>query len=291
MKPIPSPVGKDALDMLRKAEQLLQKAEKLEMVEHDGKKVPHFAADGKGAKDEKKKGEGHEAKIKQCLKKRGGAASLEECAKECGVSPEECKKVIDKMDDVKISPHGDVVLMDGLQKGEGKKCPTCGNAMKAGCKPSHKMRKGFDAGSQPGFTTSYDSNPMGVMFLAESGGQTRNAYYTTNQYPYNAEDVANKGSTSESFNMESISGQMNPHDGGGVDRQVENGVLSKAQAALAKAKEDVLKAVCRQCGGNQFTGCKLGFGDDCPGLEGTTEIGEMIDEERYDPSEYMRTQY
>lgn len=326
MKPIPSPVGKDALDMLRKAEQLLQKAEKLEMVEHDGKKVPHFAADGKGTKDMKakadmatkdkycmenfgkqysecskkqkaqcdrvhgkvEKAEGHEEKIVACLKKKGGAASLEECAKACGISPEECKKVIAGMDNVQTSKHGDIVLTDGLSDEELEK---------AGCMPSHKkekkgkVKKGFDAGSQPGFTTSYDSNPMGVMFLAESGGQTRNAYYTTNQYPYNAQDVANKGSTSESFNMESISGQMNPHDGGGVDRQVENGVLSKAQAALAKAKEDVLKAVCRQCGGNQFSGCKLGFGDDCPGLEGTTEIGEMVDDERYDPSEYMRTQY
>ena len=56
----------------------------------------------------------HEKKIIACLKKEGGAASLEDCAKECGVSKAECKKLIDKMDNVKVSPHGDVILMDGL---------------------------------------------------------------------------------------------------------------------------------------------------------------------------------
>tara|TARA_R100001163_G_C5061016_1_gene197903 strand:- start:2100 stop:2318 length:219 start_codon:yes stop_codon:yes gene_type:complete len=56
----------------------------------------------------------HEKKIIACLKKEGGAASLEDCAKECGVSKEECMKVIRKMKNVKMSPHGDVILMDGL---------------------------------------------------------------------------------------------------------------------------------------------------------------------------------
>ena len=288
MKPIPSPAGKDAYELLNKAQRLLEKAEKLEMVEHEGKKVPAFAADGKGAKDEKKKGEeGHKAKIKECLKKRGGAASLEECAKECGVSPEECKKVIDKMDDVKISPHGDVILMDGLQKGEGK-CPECGEAMnKMGCKMGcgGKMEKSVESGSQPGFTTSFDSNPMGVMFLAESGGQTRSAYYTTNQYPYNAEDVANKGSTSESFNMESISGQMNPHDGGGVDRMVVEGHLSKARDLIEKA-------FCDKCGGNQHTGCRAGI-PNCPEVDRmlAETMSEMEHGARHDPRDYSRSVY
>jgi len=54
------------------------------------------------------------AKIIACLKKEGGAASLEDCCKACKRSKPECKKIIDKMGNVKISPHGDVVLMDGL---------------------------------------------------------------------------------------------------------------------------------------------------------------------------------
>lgn len=282
MKPIPSQSSREAQELLNKAQRLLAKAEELEMVEHEGKKVPAFAADGKGAKDEKKKGEGHEEKIVACLKKKGGAASLEECAKACGVSPEECKKVIAGMDNVKTSEHGDIVLTDGLSEEEVANMDCAGGSM--------KMKKGLDSGAQPGFSTSFDSKPAGVMFMAESGGQTRNAYYTTNQYPYNGEDVANKGSTSESFNMESISGQMNPHDGGGVDRQVENGVLSKAEEALTKAKDDLAKALCEQCGGNQFTGCRFGFGPECPGLDGTTELGEGQSDD-YHPSEYMRGRY
>tara|TARA_B100000424_G_C22918538_1_gene488731 strand:+ start:754 stop:1578 length:825 start_codon:yes stop_codon:yes gene_type:complete len=274
MRPIPSPVGKDAINLLQKAQRLLEKAEKLEMVEHEGKKVPAFAADGKGAKDMKtkasmaekdkycmknfgkkysecsakekaqcdkvhgkvEKGEGHEQKIISCLKKKGGAASLEECAKECGVSKAECKKIIDKMDNVKMSPHGDVILMDGLQKGS-EMCPECGKeknkmgCMKMGCKMDVEKS---EAGAQPGFTTSYDSNPGGVMFMAESGGQTRSAYYTTNQYLYGGDDVANKGSRSESVSFDKLSGQLNPHDGNGVDRQVVDGILSKMRDMMGQ---------------------------------------------------------
>lgn len=258
MRPIPSPASHEAIMQLERAQRLLEKAEKLEMVEHEGKKVPAFAADGKGKGDLKmvneggtpstsalaagnppptmQKGEGHEQKIISCLKKKGGAASLEECAKECGVSKAECKKIIDKMDNVKMSPHGDVILMDGLQKGS-KKCPECGEdmnkgaCMKMGCGGKMNVEKS-EMGTQPGFATSFNSDPGGVMFMAESGGQTRSAYYTTNQYLYGGEDVANKGATSESITMDKLSGQLNPHDGGGVDRQVVDGILSKMRSML-----------------------------------------------------------
>ena len=52
--------------------------------------------------------------IIECLKKEGGACSLEECCKACGLDRKKCKALIDKMDNVKIHRHGDVVLMDGL---------------------------------------------------------------------------------------------------------------------------------------------------------------------------------
>ena len=50
----------------------------------------------------------------RCLKGKGGAASLEECCKSCNLGMDECKSLIRSMDNVKISPHGDVILMDGL---------------------------------------------------------------------------------------------------------------------------------------------------------------------------------
>lgn len=52
--------------------------------------------------------------IIDCLKREGGAASLDDCAKACGLSKGECKKLINTMDNVKFHKHGDVVLMDGL---------------------------------------------------------------------------------------------------------------------------------------------------------------------------------
>lgn len=65
-------------------------------------------------KEEKENDEEAKKKLIACLKKEGGACSLEECCKACNRSKAECKKLIDSMDNVKISPHGDVILMDGL---------------------------------------------------------------------------------------------------------------------------------------------------------------------------------
>ena len=63
---------------------------------------------------EDNKTEQHKKKIISCLKKEGGAAGLDLCAKACGVSPEECKKVIAGMKNVKMHKNGDLILLDGL---------------------------------------------------------------------------------------------------------------------------------------------------------------------------------
>ena len=52
--------------------------------------------------------------IIDCLKREGGAASIDDCAKACGLSKNKCKKLISSMDNVKIHKHGDAILMDGL---------------------------------------------------------------------------------------------------------------------------------------------------------------------------------
>jgi hypothetical protein len=213
MRPIPSPASHEAITQLERAQRLLEKAEKLEMVEHEGKKVPAFAADGKGAKDMKTKASMAE-KDKYCMKNFGKKYS------ECSAKQKaQCDKV-----------HGKV------EKGN-EMCPECGKeknkmgCMKMGCGGKMDVEKS-EMGTQPGFATSFNSDPGGVMFMAESGGQTRSAYYTTNQYLYGGEDVANKGATSESITMDKLSGQLNPHDGGGVDRQVVDGILSKMRSML-----------------------------------------------------------
>jgi hypothetical protein len=75
---------------------------------------------------------------------------------------------------------------------------------KAGC--------GTMAKAQPEYTESYNTKPQDVTFVAESGGQTRNAYYTTNNYTLDSDDVANKGATSTNVNLDALRSMMNPHE-------------------------------------------------------------------------------
>tara|TARA_Y100000114_G_scaffold157115_1_gene187161 strand:- start:333 stop:920 length:588 start_codon:yes stop_codon:yes gene_type:complete len=163
------------------------------------------------ADEEKKK------KLVACLKKKGGAASLEECAKECGVSSKECKKMISNMDNVQISPHGDVILTDGLKKGEEGKCPSCGSKMeKGGCMKmgcGGKMTK-----AEPGFKPEKitDINPA---FYAESGGQTKSGYFTTNGRTIETEDAPKKKKPKEAIDTQRLGSRMNPHEGRGAERE------------------------------------------------------------------------
>ena len=104
-----------------------------------------------------------------------------------------------------------------------------------------RVAKSGDAGSQPTFNTTFSTTPQDIAFVSESGGQTRNAGYSTNQHLLDSEDVANKGATSVSISLEKLASMLNPHEGGGSSRLDDNGVL---------------KSVCEQCGGNQYSGCR-----------------------------------
>ena len=275
----------------------------LEMVEHEGKKVPKFAADGKGAKDMKAKAD-MAIKDSYCMKNFGKKYS--ECSDK---QKAQCDKVHGKPDkDDKMKGDGVFTIGDAQRRNAGlppaprqemdyseaegdyeereedkyatpmqqspppmredtgptrtlplsegkpreQKRGQAGRGVKvkrpgfrgppmpltdksssgktqafADFMQSRKgVKKSVSEGSQPGFITSFDSSPMGVMFLSETGGQTRNAYYTTNQYPYNAEDVTNKGATSVQVSLDKLAAMLNPHEGGGVSRLDNNGVLS-----------------------------------------------------------------
>jgi hypothetical protein len=296
MKPIASPMSRQAFDLMNKAQFMIERIENLEkakcdcpagkcdckdcpecgkkmtkmgscksgcnsmekgldMVEHDGKKVPKFAADGKGAKDMKTKA--NTFTIADAQKRNMGEAP----------EPRQPRSFPDEPD---MSPMGEMPMREDtgesdFRMSEGpprqqKRGERRGVAIKrpgfrgppmpltdksaTGDVERHedarmpslasrglntlygKVRKAVAEGSQPGFATSYDSSPMGVMFMSETGGQTRNAYYTTNQYPYNAEDVANKGATSVQVSLDKLASMLNPHEGGGVSRLDNNGVLS-----------------------------------------------------------------
>ena len=123
---------------------------------------------------------------------------------------------LDELEKARKCPHCDgdsarsECICGKMEKAE--KCPNCGGEMnkmggcmaKAGC--------GTMAKAQPEYTESYNTKPQDVTFVAESGGQTRNAYYTTNNYTLDSDDVANKGATSTNVNLDALRSMMNPHE-------------------------------------------------------------------------------
>jgi hypothetical protein len=75
------------------------------------------------------------------------------------------------------------------------------------------------AKAQPGYAPEKitDINPH---FVAESGGQTKSGYFTTNGKTIEAEDAKPKRKKADSkVNMERLSSRQNPHSDTGVVRE------------------------------------------------------------------------
>ena len=105
--------------------------------------------------------------------------------------------------------------LDALEKAD--ECAECGMKKmdcmsKAGC---------GSYVSKAHYQTTFSTEPGGVEFHSETGGQTRNAGYTTNQRLLDSTDVANKGATSESVSLDSLSPKMNTHDRASVGHVTE----------------------------------------------------------------------
>lgn len=66
--------------------------------------------------------------------------------------------------------------------------------------------------AQPEYSVSYNTKPQETMLVSESGGQTRNAHYQTNNHLLDSDDVANKGAISTNFSLESLRSKLNPHE-------------------------------------------------------------------------------
>ena len=120
-------------------------------------------------------------------------------------------------------------------KGKGddckcKKCPECngkvdkmGGCMKMGC--GGKMAK-----AQPGYEAEKitDINPS---FHAESGGQTKSGYFTTNGKTIQTEDGKPKNKKADKkTDLARLGDRMNPHSGKGVEREDSAGEGSSQQA-------------------------------------------------------------
>lgn len=141
--------------------------------------------------------------------------------------------------------------IDELEKGED--CPKCGckmskmgSCMKMGC--GGKMEK-----AEPGYKAEKitDVNPH---FVAESGGQTKSGYFTTNGKTIETEDAPKKKKVSEKASMEALASAQNPHEGGGVEREVAVG---------GKELKKFAGTICGICGGTNTSGCNL------PEMKGT----------------------
>ena len=129
-----------------------------------------------------------------------------------------------------------------------KSCPKCktgkidkmGNCMKMGC--GGKMEK-----AEPGYKPEKisDVNPH---FVAESGGQTKTGYFTTNGKTIEAEDAPKKKKVNEKASMEALASAQNPHEGGGVEREI---------AAGGKELKKFAGTICGRCGGTSTSGCQM----------------------------------
>ena len=65
-------------------------------------------------------------------------------------------------------------------------------------KKAAALEKRIDTLSKAHYQTTFSTEPGGVEFHSETGGQTRNAGYTTNQHLLDSTDVANKGLDTDS---------------------------------------------------------------------------------------------
>ncbi len=73
--------------------------------------------------------------------------------------------------------------------------------------------------AQPGFKAEKitDVNPA---FMAESGGQTKSGYFTTNGHTIETEDAKPKrAKDNKKVDLGKLGGRMNPHAGTGVERE------------------------------------------------------------------------
>jgi len=97
-----------------------------------------------------------------------------------------------------------------LEKGMGL-CPECGGKMEKGSCMA-KMGCGSMQKGEQHRVQSFGTTPDASTFHIETGGNTYHQQYSTNNTLLDSEDVANKGASSSTVNVESLNRQQNPHD-------------------------------------------------------------------------------
>ena len=96
--------------------------------------------------------------------------------------------------------------IDTLEK--AKMCPCGSGKPMASCCPDMDMKKYGSVNMKKGEhhkEQAFSTEPENAQFMIETGGQTYNAFYTTNQSLLDSTDVANKGASSSSLNLDALS--------------------------------------------------------------------------------------
>tara|TARA_R100000329_G_scaffold145411_1_gene130940 strand:- start:497 stop:940 length:444 start_codon:yes stop_codon:yes gene_type:complete len=119
--------------------------------------------------------------------------------------------------------------VESLEKAE--KCPECGSkvekgaCMKMGCggmKSYGSMKKGEQHRIQ-----TFGTTPDASTFHIETGGNTYHQQYSTNNTLLESEDVANKGATSQSYNLEALGAKTNTHDRAVETHEIDTGMTGR----------------------------------------------------------------
>ena len=95
-----------------------------------------------------------------------------------------------------------IALEEKIEK--ANMCPCGSGKPKAKCCPEIEK-------ASPDYITSFSTEAQDVTFVSESGGQTRNAYYTTNQHLLDSTDIANKGARRFNVDIAALSDSVNTH--------------------------------------------------------------------------------
>jgi hypothetical protein len=134
------------------------------------------------------------------------------------VKAKTCPECKGKGDDCKCNKMAKAKCDCGKEPCECKSCPKCGGKMeKAGCM---KMGCGGKmAKAQPGYQSEKITN-INPAFMAESGGQTKSGYFTTNGKTIQTEDGKPKNKKADKkTDLARLGDRMNPHSGKGVERE------------------------------------------------------------------------
>jgi hypothetical protein len=117
-----------------------------------------------------------------------------------------------------------------LEKAMGT-CPSCGGKMEKGscvkssCEGVEKYGT-VQKGDQHRIQT-FGTTPDASTFHIETGGNTYHQQYSTNNTLLESEDVANKGATSQSYNLEALGAKTNTHDRAVETHEINTGMSGR----------------------------------------------------------------